>query len=61
MMQLTRCLAAFPLSRLRAACFMQHDGWIMAEEESVRAEIEPDAVTVENGEYVRQTLIPVVT
>lgn len=36
------------------------DGWIMVEEESVRAETEPDAVTVENGEYVRQTLMPIV-
>jgi len=36
------------------------DGWIMIEEESVRAETEPDTVTVENGEYVRQTLMPII-
>ena len=37
-----------------------YEGWIMVEEESVRAETDPDAVTVENGEYVRRTLLPIV-
>ncbi len=33
-----------------------YDGWIMVEEESERAESEPDAVTIENGHYIRQYL-----
>ncbi len=34
----------------------QHDycGWIMVEDESPRAEVDPDVVTRENGEYLRK-------
>lgn len=35
-------------------------GWIMVEEESEAAESDPDRVTVQNGDYVRHTLQPVV-
>jgi inosose dehydratase len=35
-------------------------GWIMIEEESVEAETEPDAATLKNGEYLRQSLLPMV-
>ena len=35
-------------------------GWIMVEEESVAAESEPDAATIANGEYLWQTLWPLV-
>lgn len=34
-----------------------YDGWIMIEDESPRAEADPDAVTLANGRYVRQCLI----
>jgi inosose dehydratase len=37
-----------------------YDGWIMIEEESVEAEANPDAATLKNGEYLRQTLLPLV-
>lgn len=33
-----------------------YDGWIMVEEESKRAELEPDEVTLENGRYVHAWL-----
>jgi inosose dehydratase len=33
-------------------------GWIMVEEESKRAETEPDAVTLENGEHLKNVLLP---
>lgn len=31
-----------------------YDGWIMVEDESPRAESEPDAVTMANGDYIRE-------
>jgi inosose dehydratase len=37
-----------------------YGGWIMIEEESVEAETDPDAATQKNGEYLRQTLLPMV-
>ena len=37
-----------------------YSGWIMIEEESVEAETDPDAATQKNGEYLRQTLLPLV-
>lgn len=33
-------------------------GWIMVEEESAQAEAEPDAVTLANGRYFREVLLP---
>ena len=36
------------------------NGWIMVEEESAQAESEPDAVTLANGRYVREKLLPLV-
>jgi inosose dehydratase len=35
-----------------------YTGWIMIEEESAEAETNPDAATLRNGEYLRQTLLP---
>lgn len=35
------------------------DGWIMVEDESHRAESDPDAVTLENGQYIRKSLLKV--
>lgn len=35
-----------------------YDGWIMVEEESVQAETAPDRVTLANGEYVCEHLLP---
>jgi len=35
-----------------------YDGWIMVEDESAKAESDPDAVTLENGTYVREKLLP---
>ena len=37
-----------------------YSGWIMIEDESVEAETDPDAATQKNGEYLRQTLLPLV-
>lgn len=34
-----------------------YDGWIMVEEESKRAESQPDEVTLENGKYVQDQLV----
>ena len=34
-----------------------YDGWIMIEDESLRAESDPDTVTVENGWYVHTQLV----
>ncbi len=31
-----------------------YEGWIMVEDESARAEDDPDSVTLENGDYVRK-------
>jgi len=36
----------------------QYDGWVMVEEESAEAEGRPDEVTIANGRYVRETLLP---
>ena len=36
-----------------------YDGWIMVEDESERAEITPDTVVIEDGHYIRQTLLPI--
>jgi inosose dehydratase len=38
----------------------EYSGWIMVEEESAAAESEPDAATIQNGEYLRQALWPLV-
>lgn len=35
-------------------------GWIMIEEESPEAEIDPNTATTKNGEYLRQSLLPIV-
>ena len=35
-------------------------GWIMIEEESPEAEVDPDTATTENGEYLRRSLLPIV-
>jgi inosose dehydratase len=37
-----------------------YSGWIMVEEESQQAENGPDAATIKNGAYLRQTLLPLV-
>jgi inosose dehydratase len=37
-----------------------YTGWIMVEEESAAAESEPDAATLQNGDYLRQALWPLV-
>ena len=42
-------------------CNSGYDGWILVEDESARAENDPDAVTLENGEYLRKSLLPLVT
>jgi hypothetical protein len=34
-----------------------YEGWIMVEDESPRAEVVPDAVTVANGEYLKANFI----
>ncbi len=36
------------------------DGWVMVEEESLTAETDPDGATALNGEYLRETLLPLV-
>jgi inosose dehydratase len=38
-----------------------YDGWIIVEDECRRAEEEPDQVTLEDGIYVRDQLLPIVT
>ena len=35
-------------------------GWIMIEEESPEAEVDPNTATTKNGEYLRQSLLPIV-
>jgi inosose dehydratase len=35
-------------------------GWIMIEEESPEAEVDPNMATTKNGEYLRQSLLPIV-
>jgi inosose dehydratase len=35
------------------------EGYVMIEDESPEAEVDPDAVSVKNGEYIRNTLIPI--
>jgi inosose dehydratase len=37
-----------------------YHGWIMVEEESPEAEVNPDSATIKNGEYLQQTLLPLV-
>jgi inosose dehydratase len=37
-----------------------YDGWIMIEEESALAEIDPDKATIQNGEYIQRSLLPIV-
>jgi inosose dehydratase len=37
-----------------------YTGWIMVEEESVAAESDPDAATVQNGKYLDRALWPLV-
>ncbi|MDI7274731.1 MAG: sugar phosphate isomerase/epimerase [Anaerolineae bacterium] len=37
-----------------------YDGWVMVEEESAAAERDPDGVTVQNGRYVREALLPLI-
>ena len=41
-------------------CQTGFNGWIVVEEESVEAELDPDAVTLANGEYVRKKLLPLI-
>jgi inosose dehydratase len=35
-------------------------GWIMIEEESPEAEVDPDTATTKNGEYLKESLLPIV-
>ena len=35
-------------------------GWIMIEEESPEAEVDPNTATTKNGEYLQQSLLPIV-
>lgn len=35
-------------------------GWIMVQEESPKAEVDPNTATVKNGEYLRRSLLPIV-
>jgi inosose dehydratase len=37
-----------------------YTGWIMIEEESSEAEVDPNAATTKNGEYLRRSLLPIV-
>ena len=37
-----------------------YGGWIMIEEESKAAESDPDAATTQNGQYLRESLLPLV-
>jgi inosose dehydratase len=37
-----------------------YTGWIMIEEESPEAEVDPNTATAENGEYLRRSLLPIV-
>lgn len=37
---------------------LNYNGWIMVEEESANAEQDPNGVTLQNGRYVQQVLIP---
>jgi len=37
-----------------------YDGWIMIEEESPEAEVDPDTATTKNGEYLLRSLLPIV-
>ena len=37
-----------------------YDGWIMIEEESPEAEVDPDTATTKNGEYLLHSLLPIV-
>jgi inosose dehydratase len=37
-----------------------YDGWIMIEEESKAAESDPDGATIQNGWYLRDSLLPLV-
>ena len=36
-----------------------YDGYIMVEDESAEAEVDPDAVAIKNAEYIRSTLMPI--
>jgi inosose dehydratase len=35
-------------------------GWIMIEEESLEAEVDPNTATTKNGEYLKESLLPIV-
>ena len=37
-----------------------YSGWIMIEEESPEAEVDPNTATTKNGEYLRRSLLPIV-
>jgi len=37
-----------------------YTGWIMIEEESPEAEVDPNTATTKNGEYLRRSLLPIV-
>jgi inosose dehydratase len=37
-----------------------YTGWIMIEEESPEAEVDPNTATTGNGEYLRRSLLPIV-
>lgn len=36
------------------------DGWIMVEEESAKGQLDPDSVTLANGKYVQDKLLPLI-
>lgn len=57
--EMGRGIIDFPgiLTRLRDAGY---DGWIMVEDESRRAETDPDTVTRENGVYLKDAMLPLV-
>ena len=37
-----------------------YTGWIMIEEESPEAEVDPNTATIKNGEYLQRSLLPIV-
>lgn len=39
--------------------FGNYDGYVLVEDESPEAEIDPDGVTLKNAEYIRRTLLPI--
>jgi inosose dehydratase len=37
-----------------------YSGWIMIEEESPDAEVDPDTAATKNGEYLQRSLLPLI-